>query len=265
MVQTNWAEHLKTLIDTYPLVILVTIVVAFIGHTTTIIQAIGKSKTFYNSHLGWKRMEEKVINSLAPAMHIAKFHEVLGAPLFCRKSDSGYAEYVYKRRGYWVQAITDTEGSVVLYAVTSCSERFRPRIKNNPVGVPVRLRTTTFKAAAGEYEPDLHYSISGATANSYLIEKLYLGNPSHYQTVFWGYNDACSNKWADDSLPVKLYSYLRECDNAPNINNSLVDTFRANNTFNTFAVASPFVDPTEIMQAFQVGIDRIQVRIYPNT
>lgn len=171
MVQSNWAEQLKTIIDTYPLFIPCAIIVALIGYITTIIQTIDKSKTFYNVHIGWKRVEEKTINSLAPAIHITKFQEILGAPLFCRKSNSRYTEYVYKRRAYWVQAITDTEGSVVLYAVTSCSERFRPRIKNNPVGVPIRLRTTTFKAAAGEYEPKLRYSLSAATSNSYLIEE----------------------------------------------------------------------------------------------
>jgi hypothetical protein len=261
MAQLNWAEQLKAVIDSHPLVVLSTTVVGIIAIITTLSQALRKTFQYVRLRSNWKPIEEKTINSLTPGINIAKFQEVLGTHLFRRTSENGYIEYTYKRRGYWIQAITDQEASVVLYTVTSYDQGFKPRLKNNPIGVPIRLGTTTFKAAAGEHDPELHYFISGATANTYLMEKLYLGNPSHYQTVLWGYNDAGSIKLQDNTMLLNLFSYLQGREQPPSLQDAVVNIFRANNTFNTFAVSAPSIDISDILKSFQVGVDRIQTRI----
>lgn len=265
MTLVYWLEQVKALLAQTSPINIMNFIATIIGYLTIFIQAGRALYTFYNTHIDWKRAEEKRINSLRPGISIEKFREMLGTPLSRRTSDVDYIEYVFQQRGYWIQAITNKDDTVVLYAVTSADQRFKPRLKHNPASEYIRLRQTTFKAAAGKTEPRLRYFISGATANSYLLEEVCLGNPSHYQTVLWGYNDACTNVWADDNVMRDLYEYLSSSALTPSIHDTLINKFRTQNTFNTFAVTAPLADVDEVLRAFPtIGVDRIWIRTFSN-
>lgn len=259
--ETNWAVRFRNAFERHPIIVVISIIVIAISQFTTIIKGVNSFSKYYSSTYGWRSEEQATINQLSAAISISKFQEMLGAPLFLRKSGV-YEEYVFKRQGYWVQAITDNQGAVALYAVTSCDDTFKPLIRNNPAGKSIQLRETTFKEVYDGGEPELHYFVSGATANSYLIEEAYLANPGNYQTIFWGYNDACSNEWDEEIGLAELGSYLMEHGSRIDTKQSVIDNFRSRNTFNTFAVSAPLVDAREILNQFQIGIDRIQVRVY---
>ena len=259
--KTSWAERFKYALEHQPFIIFITVLVIAISQITTLIKGADSFLKYYSSTYGWRSEEEAKINKLSASINISKFQEILGAPLFLRKSGTS-GEYIFKRQGYWVQAITDDEGSVDLYAVTSCDETFKPRIRNSPSGRLIQLRETTFKKAHDGDIPRLHYFISGATANSYFFEGAYLANPGNYQTIFWGYNDACSNNWDEETGLYHVESHLEEYESGVNTEQSVIDIFRSKNSFNTFAVSSPSADIEELLEEFQIGVDRIQARVY---
>jgi hypothetical protein len=229
-------------------------------------------KQLTEGEFGWRPREERIINSLYPSVDINVFEDLLGKHLFIRVSENGYVEYVFSRKGYWVQAITDKEGVVLLYAITVCDKTFTPTITNLPFDNPIQIGVTTYKQASGSYRYEPHYFISGATANSYLIEQLYIGNPGLYQTIFWGYNDACQDHYLEELIQKYGSDLIDDLSpingSSPNFNDPPVDQFRTNSTFNTLAVTTPNLDVTnldDIMKVYQIGVDRIQIRILSGT
>ena len=53
------------------------------------------------------------------------------------------------------------------------------------------LNKSTFKEFLKNEKGELKIFISGATANSFAFEPIYLGNPGAYQTFIVGVNDIC--------------------------------------------------------------------------
>lgn len=199
--------------------------------------------------------EEEVINSLTAGLNVAVFEERLGTPLFLTESDNNYIEYVFRRNGYWIQAIADQKNTVHLYSVTVCDENFRPTITLAPLS-PITLGATTYAEVSDN--PVFHYFISGATADSFLLEEQYLGNPGNYQTLFWGWKDVCG-------FPEKYYEIGRHViATQPNIRaeDPIIASFRKSNVFNTFAITRPNADTESILQGLPLGVSRQQIRTY---
>ena len=258
-------QNFKDLFDKNPVIIVIGIIVFFISSITTIINDGTDLMYKANATIGWRGFEEKIINSLNASIRIEKFIEILGEHVFYREGEHGYFEYVFERRDgrYWIQAITDKQGTVVIYSVTSCDSSFKPQIKYSPRGRPIRLGETTFKEAAGGDEVDYDYVVSAATANSYLIEKIYTGNPGLYQTEYWGIIDSCNRgKFYDDIVPYTPPNILTE---SLNIDDPILHQFRETFAINTYAVSSPLVefaaDMGSPLEDFQIGVDRIQIRV----
>jgi hypothetical protein len=260
-------QNFKDLFDKNPVIIVIGIIVFFISSITTIINDGTDLMYKANSTIGWRGFEEKIINSLNASIRIEKFIEILGEHAFYREGEHGYSEYVFERRDgrYWIQAITDKQGTVVIYSVTSCDSSFKPQIKYSPRRRPIRLGETTFKEAAGGDEVEYDYVVSAATGNSHLIEKAYTGNPGRYQTEYWGIIDSCNQiKFYDDIVPA-LPNILTE---SLNIDDPILHQFRETFAINTYAVSSPLVEYStskgDPLDNFQIGVDRIQIRvIYP--
>jgi hypothetical protein len=267
---SNWAEKLKKSIDRNPIIVSVTIIIFIASQVTTLTQGIISLWSYYSKTIDWRKMEENKINSLSVSMSLENFIEILGKPLFRRKK-TNHIEYIFRRDGYWTQAITRKEDEglyspVIMYSITSCQESFRPDIKIPPTGEMIKLRETTFKAASKNLgsPTNLDYRIGGATANQFIFEEFYLANPGRYQTIFFGYNDACPNKWDKDVGPIQLFDarLKREIGRSINPKNKLIDNFRSKNSFNTFAITSPSVSTEKLAKDFQIGVDRIEIRVF---
>jgi hypothetical protein len=257
-------QNFKQIFENHPVTILIGITVFVLSALTTLINDGGDLINKANASIGWRGFEEKIINSLNASISIEKFQETLGQHIFYREGENGYSEYVFERREgkYWIQAITDQQGVVVVYTVTSCDSSFRPRIRYSPRGKIIRLGESTFKEAADGIGVGFNYFVSGATSNSYLIEEAYLGNPGKYQTEFWGIIDACDRTRFYDlyvpDLPGGLVT--GELD----INDPILDQFRGKFAINTYAISSPLAEIDIILEAFQIGVDRLQIRVvYP--
>jgi hypothetical protein len=261
-------QNFKDLFDKNPVIIVIGIIVFFISSITTIINDGTDLMYKANSTIGWRGFEEKVINSLNASIRIEKFIETLGEHVFYREGEHGYSEYVFERRDgrYWIQAITNKEGTVVIYSVTSCDSSFKPQIKYSPTGRSIRLAETTFKEAANGVEVSYDYYVSAATSNSYLIENDYAGNPGMYQTEYWGIIDSCDrNGFYEDIVPNLPPDMLF---NPLNREDPILHQFRETFAINTYAVSAPFVEnyssTGDPLDDFQIGVDRIQIRVvYP--
>lgn len=203
---------------------------------------------------------------LAAGITLERFVAVLGPPLFVTPSRDagGLTQSLFQGREFWVQAISDASGTVHLMAVTSCSPEFKPAYRgvagSNPAIDIVVLQETRMDQTGAE--PNMvHYSTSGATANSYYYDEYYFGNPGLYKTYFTGVTDGCQASFppgADLFLGVDYRA--RQFDP----NDARVAEFRAGATINTYAETSAFALPDIVNgSGFQVGADRILTRTAP--
>jgi hypothetical protein len=212
----------------------------------------------------WRDAESSKLDQLKGGLSLQRFEDVLGTPLFVSRSrDGGFTQSLFRGRGYWVQAVSDSAGEVQLMAVTSCDDGFRPHFVGIPGARPalatIVLNETRFDQT-GTTPTKVRYFTSGATANSFYYDEYYLGNPGLYKTYFVGINDACpfANLNGADSLFV-----LKDYRDVPyDSSDTNVTTFRANAVANTYGETAAFADPAAL-KSFQIGADRILTRTAP--
>lgn len=132
---------------------------------------------------------------------------------------------------------------------------------NNYVLNPeILLNKSSFTDVFKEQKGGFKYFVSGATADSFAYESLYLGNPSAYQTIIIGVNDICSS--AND-----IDKYLGVTNNSTG---EQIENFRQHARVNTYGETAPFEGGkvTNLLDAQQstkepyitFGVDRINVR-----
>lgn len=211
--------------------------------------------------LDWRDKEYVRLNSLAAGFSRAVFAERLGSPLFDRESDDGrFREQTFRRRGHWVQAVSDRQGTVLLYAVTACDPEFKPEfaLPGDPSRV-FRLNEATFNDVGGM--PIADYFI-GNTSNTRFMERFSVGNPSLYQMAVWGINDACPNWVAQlDSLREGgAYPPSLGYQGPATASSKWLKRFRRRAVINTYGETAPDFRVEDLKGAFQVGVDRILIR-----
>ena len=264
----NWAELLKVTLEKHPLIIIIALFVTAISQLVILGQGYQQAKEIYKNTINWRNTEEQIINKLSASINIAVFEKYLGIPVFV-KSVEGATEYSFSRRGYWVQAITDQSGSVLRYAVTVCDPSFKPRLQYNPVGKPVTIGVTTFSEVVesiDSIEPDYFFGL--ATANNYMTERAFYGNPSNYQTTWWGLNDVCNfyENISDADREYLLNINFSDNENI-DLSDQKINDIRIRTKINTFGISSPFegvASSSAINKKFQLGVDRVLLRTAPN-
>lgn len=264
----NWAELLKTALEKHPLIIIIALFITAISQLIILGQGYQQVQNIYKSTIGWRSTEEQIINRLSASINIAVFEKNLGIPVFVQTREE-ITEYSFSRKGYWVQAITDQAGTVLRYAVTVCDPSFKPTFKYNPVGNLVTIGVTTFSEVADSIDSvEADYFLGVNTANAYMTEKAYYGNPSNYQTVWWGLNDACNFY---ENISDSDHAYLLDIEFSDNKEIDLADQkvneIRARTKINTFGISSPFegvIASNKAYSKFQLGVDRVLLRTSPN-
>lgn len=217
----------------------------------------------WDQHFDWRDDEYARLTSLAAGFSRALFEEKLGPPVFDRTSSDGrLREQAFRGRGYWVQAVSDRSGTVVLYAVTACDPDFRPKFSLPGGGSPVELRlnATTFEGVSTGGAAD--YFIGGATANTRFHEYAGAGNPSFYQTAIWGINDACPS-WLERLQPLQRdghYPPALSYKGPTSRPTTWLLGFRRRAIINTYAETAPDFYPQDLEGSFQVGVDGILIR-----
>ncbi|MDQ6803880.1 MAG: hypothetical protein M3065_02680, partial [Actinomycetota bacterium] len=160
----------------------------------------------YAKTAGRRRDRRARLARLGTGAHLSFFEAILGEPPAMRRSlTSGHTECIFVDREYYVQTISDGDGTVLAFSVTTRNRRFRPtyevpfrpgyverrRLKRrfNYTYVPsvsVALGRSTF-ASLDPTDPDRfagpHYKVSVGAHNWTYSEFHPLGNPGYYQTV----------------------------------------------------------------------------------
>ena len=204
----------------------------------------------------------RAVRRLAAGVQLTYFKECLGDPAF-RTEGEAFDEHIFVHDAFYVQAITDRNGTVTLYSVTTRAEDFRPvlGIRQGTPTLQVTLGRDTF-AAVGT-APGSRGGYAGARRFHYW-ESHYLGNPGLYQTYIVSVNDAgyigaggnfvaavraLSVLESEEELPAAAEEGARE----------LLDRFAAETVVNTYSVASPQF-PLEL-QGMRFGPNKDQVRV----
>ncbi len=191
------------------------------------------------------------------------FREALGVPLYSLNLPSAdLTETVWATDYLYVQAITDAQDTVQMLAITSC-------VGGDVLGVG----DSTLADLGGTPH---HYFISGATSNSYIFDLTPGSNPTNYQDVYYGINDACSTE-EDFGCPESI-DFLAIQVAAGVVPDSSdredIDRLRSCSRPNTWAITAPQSQPIPLlddcapyddpeMRCFDIGPDRIRVRVLP--
>lgn len=228
-----------------------------------------------------KEQKYKNLARLATEVHINYFKKFLGDPAFINLSrDKSQKEYIFVDEDFYVQAITDRLGKVLLYAVTIRKKDFNPSF-DSPAYLSSRnekdkavLGKSNIKEIATGDNPLICFGFVGMTANSFYFEEYSFGNVSFYQKYLYGVNDAgYLNKeglpyyLASLELENKLQPKERrndEQDNEIEIYdcNSIPDQIRRKTVINTFVVVSRDIGLNVYDEIkFQIGADRLKTRL----
>lgn len=107
-----------------------------------------------------------------------------------------YRESTFRGRGYWVQTISDPDGTVVEYVVTACDKQFKPTFKTTASSLPkLTLGETTLADIPSELPA---YANSGTASGwAFLYEFLIGGTAELNKSYLWGVNDICPNSRRD--------------------------------------------------------------------
>jgi hypothetical protein len=229
----------------------------------------------------WRPAEYRRLTGLKAGYTIAKFYEVLGTPLFSRPAGRGLTESTFRGRAYWVQTISNAEGTVTIYAVTSCSADFNPRFIVPLAGKPLASVTLNRTVSAnvlptrdqGSIRAD--YQGPSATRDIYFYDTWYGANPGYYKSFAWGVNDACPG-WYRGYLARSHKHFFpdyglghfhgRVLDGGPS-----VARFRASVPVDTYAETAPLASVFELRPVphldfpplkapLHIGADRILIR-----
>lgn len=253
------------------------VIVGTISGIITILTGINGIGALYTETIGKRVYEQKIINQLSTTVNISYFKEKLGAEVIRFEQEEGLWQHIFKRYTYYIQAITDDAGTVLFWSVTGCNSKKplsikapRLRERNNQLNNidslnKITLHKDTFNIVFDDKKinPKLFYSLSGATANSHAVESYHGGNPSLYQTVYIGINDACSDE------VEKMYE-LTDTDSRfingvelDKIDNKEIVSFRKSAIINLYAETAPGFDIEKLITEdyFSVGPDRIMLRV----
>jgi hypothetical protein len=178
------------------------------------------------------------LDKISAGMQIDRMSEVLNKKPEISRSFKGipYKEYIYIFDSFYLQAISDSDGQVVIYAVTSRSQDFNPIWPENNL-FKVQLGKTVF--ADIHENPYAIRAFEGVRRHGY-FEFYYFGGGSSYQTVAVGLNDAGFTPWYGATgleTPVAELGTM-DFSNPTNIQ-PIFDllVFRKKATVNTYAVS----------------------------
>jgi hypothetical protein len=148
--------------------------------------------------LSWRDRTYAMLRSLHAGFDLAEFQAKLGAPEFVR-TNKGFREETFQGRGFWVQTISDSSGTVDVYAIAACDTSFQPTFRLAGQNTTVTLNRSTLADVPVFGDPDPDYYLGSATGNDDYVDDLdYLGDPGNYQWVVVGVDAACHDDFDSD-------------------------------------------------------------------
>ena len=241
-----------------PALVMLCIVVIISSSVVSLLDGGARLREVYRHTLGRNSRNYENIEALATETHIDYFSSLLGPPVFKNRHGT-YREHIFVNPNFYVQAVTNTDGTVLLYSVTTRSRRFNPRLnlgimESNGETFIVVLGKTTFAKIRGE--PIKIEGSVGARRMSYR-EKYYFGNPGLYQNYNFVLCDAGNVPDGEVNPGDVKYESMDGID-TQKLPSRLM-RFRETCPINTFSVSAPHSDIDDKIPA--IGPDYDQVRV----
>lgn len=208
------------------------------------------------------------IGELATEVQIDYFKKYLGDPVFVNYSeDRTQQEYVFVDEDFYVQAVTNSDGKILAYAVTTRNGSFTPVLKlpDDEVVLGVSkigdVRGTPNRSC---------YGVVAATGGSFYYEEYYFGRPGMYQTYFLGVGGAGYLGPSSTHLGSLdgSFTYLKDAGNDAwgSLRSAQVDCagvpeeFRTGQIISTYLIlAGPWAGSEGIKFGFGVTLDQVQL------
>ena len=120
------------------------------------------------------------LSEMMPGLSRRKVEELFGVPSFdARFEEANAHSATFVTPDYFLKVIFSKDEDVVFYSVTTRSEYFKPKIPYSEM----RLLQSKFSEIG---EAEHLYSYLSSKHYEY-AEKIYLGNPGNYRTLYLGY------------------------------------------------------------------------------
>ena len=235
----NWARR-------NPIYVIISVALVVCSSVISIVNDSAQIVNIYKSVFGKQDAKYKKIGSLTSQVNIDYFVSILGAPVF-KNHIERYVENVFVDPDFYVQALTDANGKVLLYSVTTRTPNFHPEIKlgdlisNNGV---VKLGTTTL-SNIGDDPQKVDAQWSASSWGTYR-EKYYFGRPGLYQNYSFA---LCDSGFMSNDLNVGDLEYTQTFDWEAGVSASWLkqrklwgelEDFRKVAPINTYSVSEPF-------------------------
>jgi len=252
------------------LFILIGVLLILLSSVITITQGFSAIKEQYEKSIGYKGKLLENISQLSADVHIGYFTEILGNPVFVNNYDerihidqesikTNLTEYIFVNKYYFVQALTDSQGKVVVYTVTTRKADFNPKFKE------IELGKTKFKDLGQAVDGNI---ISYLGAHNFYYHETYWGaNPGNYQTSIYALNGAGYAGLEEELESYTVLPPFKKSGEKILLTDPEIKKFRNNATINTYGVSAPQVffreNFRENLNDFRFGPDYNQIRILP--
>lgn len=273
---TYLKERIEKLFFNNPIYIFIWILVVFLSSIITITNGFGILIQKYNSTLGYKQDQYNKLSKLRTNVDINLYIEDFGKPTrIVSARDLDYKTYIFNNKYYYLYAVTNSDGAVFIFGVTTKTADFQPTfIVPNGQG-----KITLNKTSLYELSPEvikINYKSAKSPSDNFCYgyrwtkrfgyyETHYLGNPGNYQTVIVGINDAGhiqnSQKFIDTLLSINY-----EGDNGIDCT-KITENVRKEAIINTYRLTRPFFNSPYIASksaGLLVGVDLDEQRVMEN-
>ena len=168
----------------------------------------------------------QMLSQLDTGAHISYFMTVLGNPVSISSSSMGQ-EYIFVNKYFYVQAVTNVDGSVSLFSVTTRRKDFNPVLKSQFGSVLVILGKTTFAMVRN---PKRRMTSGDHGAITYYCESFYFGYDGGYRVYFFSINPNGFGRLR--LVPASFQDSRVEEDTKE------VEQFRAESIINTYTIST---------------------------
>lgn len=213
-------------VKNHPLIAAIGLISLVLSFPLTVQRGYESISDIYSNSIGYKNKQYGVIGKLKPDANIRNYTEELGEAWLSRTDkNTGYRESIYIDDFYYCQIVTDGDGTIKFYTVTSRKKDFKPSLKS-PQGTIVTLGETRFSSL--EWPPADWFG--GAFTRRALYKEIQTYLP-RYGTGLFAWNDAGYQWEAGDFWDLDTAS-------APATDEKL-RAFRKESIINTFGITSP--------------------------
>ena len=234
---------------------------------------INQWKAVYNESIGYKRNLLNNVERMKAGFNFSYYKNLFGEPVMSKSFSSGdvnLREDTFINKYFYITTFTNSDQVVIFYALTTRTRAFAPvltipSMQVNKKDTVVTLGKTEFSSLAftdqiiphvtynkDVGEDDINWAgnyvyFCGAHDWSY-YERYYFGNPSNYQTLYFGLNEA---------------GYDQSFVNVNDINDSDA-IIKASRDFviNTYAESAPGWDKLKFPNQYNLGVNYDDVRIF---